>query len=110
MLGDCVVKGERPVQDAASDLPPLGHLAECRGIEGGGHLRGHSFHCRKNGDLRLFEPEGNGKINSVLTDVYFVFQSGSNVDCSVRNDQYLVIRGNSHDEYVADSTPSSQTT
>ena len=38
LLADGVVKGERAVENAARDLPAVGHLAEGRGVEGGRHF------------------------------------------------------------------------
>ncbi len=57
LLADGVVKRQRPIQDAACNLPSLGHLAKRRGINGGRHLRSHRLHSCQDGYLGFFETE-----------------------------------------------------
>jgi hypothetical protein len=54
-LADGVVKRQRSIQDGAGNLSAFRHLAECSGIDGGGHLRSHGLHSRKDRHLGFFE-------------------------------------------------------
>ena len=49
---DGIVEGKRPVEDAAGDLPAVGHLAERGGLDGGRNFRSHRLDRGKDGDPR----------------------------------------------------------
>lgn len=46
LLRNGVVESERSGDDATNDLPPIGHLAQCRDVERRSEFRGHGFHGR----------------------------------------------------------------
>ena len=108
VAADGVVEGQRTVQHTAGDLPPLGHLAQGSGVNGGRHLGRDRLHRGENRDLRPLSTESNGQVDGVLADVDFVLQRRRDVDGRVGDNQDLVIGRHVHDEHVAESTPGAQ--
>jgi len=100
---DCVVEGERSVEDAAADLAALGHLAQARSVDGGGNLAGHGLHRGKDRHFWRCEPQPVGEVDGVLADVDLVFQGGKDVHRRVGDEQRLVVGRYVHDEDVADA-------
>jgi hypothetical protein len=99
---DGIVEGEWPVEDAAGDLPPVGHLAERGGVDGRRNFRGHRFHRRKYGDARRAEADLREQIDDVLDDVALRIEIGINVDGGIGDEERLGIGRHVHDEDVTD--------
>ena len=99
---DRVVEGERPVEDAAGDLPAVGHLAERGGVDGRGNLRGHGLDRREDRDARRAETDLREQIDGVLNDVALGVEVGKDVDRGVGDEQRLGMGRHVHDEDVAD--------
>ena len=99
---DGVVEGERPVEDAAGDLPAVGHLAERGRLDGRGNLRRHGLDRREDRNARRAEPDLREQIDRVLDDVALGVEVGEDVDRRVGDEQRLGIGRHVHDEDVAD--------
>ena len=100
---DGVVEGKRAIEFAAGDLAAVGHLAERGCLDGGGNARIHGLDRREDGDLGRAKPEPGVEIDGVLHDVALGHQVGRDVHGGVGDEQRLRMRGNVHDEDVADA-------
>ncbi len=83
------------------DLPALGHLAERRGVERGGHLRVHGLDRGEDRHLRPLHAERPRQVDRVLADVHLVLERRRDVDRAVGDDQHLVVGRHVHEEHVA---------
>jgi hypothetical protein len=99
---DGIVAGERPIEDAAGDLPALGHLAKRGGIDGRRNFRAYRFHRRKYGDARRAEADLREQIDDVLDDVALRIEIGKNVDGGIGDEERLGIGRHIHYEDMAD--------
>ncbi len=68
-FGNGIVKGQRPIQDAAGNLAAVSHLAQGCGIHGSLEFGRHRLHGRENGHLRLLQADDMGKIDGILRDI-----------------------------------------
>ena len=106
---DRIVEGERPFQDAASDLAALGHLAERGCVYGGWYLGCHGFDGRQDRHARRSEPDLGKEVYGILDDVPLHIEIRCDVDGGIGNEKGLRIGGHVHDEDMADPAPSAQT-
>ena len=77
---DRVVERQRAVEDAAGDLPAVGHLAQRAGFDRGRHVRIDRLHRRQDRHVRHRPAQGVREIDRVLDDVDLVLQRGGDVD------------------------------
>ena len=68
-----------------------------------GMLGGHGLHGGEDRDLRRSEPEPGIEIDGVLDDVALCHQIGRDVHRGIGDEQGLRMRGNVHDEDMADA-------
>ena len=101
LLGDSVVEGERPVEDAAGNLAAVGHLAQRGGIEGGLDLFRHCLDRGKDRHTWLREPERVRQLDRVLDDVALLVEGRVDVDSGVGDQQRPRIQRRVDDEHVA---------
>ena len=101
-LANGVIHRQRPVQQPAGDLPPVGHLAQRGGVGGRGDLDADGFHRRQNRHLGFLNPQNFGQINGVLADVALVVERGIDVDRGVGDQQQFVVGRHVHAEHMAD--------
>ena len=86
---DCVVEGERAVEQAAGDLAALGHLAQRRRLDGRWNFRGHGFDRRKDRDPRRAQPDLRVEVDRVLHDVALGVEIGKDIDRRIGDEQRL---------------------
>ena len=101
LYADGGVEGQRSVENAARDLPAIGHLAESRGFHRGRDLRVNRFDCREQRDLGLRNAERVRQIDRILHDVNLVLELRFDVDGRVGNQQGARVGRRVHDEHVA---------
>src|SRR5215813_1705124 len=99
---DCVVEGQRPVEDAAGDLSSIGHLAERRSLDGGWDLRGHGFNSGEDRDARRAEADLGEEIDRVLYDVAFGLEIGKDIDRRIGDEERVRMVRDIHDENMTD--------
>ncbi len=93
-----------PSSDAACDLPPVGHLAQRRSLDGRRDLGVHRLHGGKNCDPRLRLAQGMAEVDGVLDDINLGFEIRGDVDGGVGNDQGFRMVGNVHHKAVTYAT------
>ena len=103
-----VVESERSVEDGAFDLAAVGHLAQRRGIERGGHVRIDGLDRREDGNARAREAERVREVDRVAYDVRLVGERRRDVERGVGDDERPRIRRRLHQEAVAHATPGAQ--
>ncbi len=103
VLADRVVERERPVEDAALDLPAVRHLAQRRGVERRADVRVDGLHGREDRHLRHGDAEHVREVDRVAHDVGLLGQRRLDVDRGVGDQQDPVVGGHVHHEDVADA-------
>ena len=73
-LADGSIEGERAIENAASDLAAVGHLAKRGGVEGGLDLGIDGFNRGEQRDLGLGNAKRVGQVDGVLHDMDLVFE------------------------------------
>src|SRR5262245_9096051 len=99
----CVIDGQWTVEDATRNLAALGHLAERRRFDRGGHLRIDHFPGREHGHFRGWVSEPARKIDRILADLAFLRKPGRDVDHCVGDEQRLGIRRHVQRVHMADA-------
>ena len=100
---DGVVECQRPVEDAAGDLPAVGHLAQRGRVDGRRNLGRDRLDSGKNCDPRRAKADLGKQIDGVLNDVALNVEIGENVDRGVGDEQCISMRRHIHDEDMADA-------
>ena len=100
---DGVVEGERPIENAAGNLPAVGHLAERGRLHRRRNFRRHRFDRREDGDLRLPDADGAREIDGVLRDVALGEKIGRDVHRRVADQDELGVERRVDDENVRDA-------
>ncbi len=99
---DRIVEGERSVEDAAADLPAIGHLAQRRRVERGLHVRIHGLDRREDRDARLRDAEYVREVDRVLGNVALGLQVRGDVHRGVGDHQHALVRRHVEHEHVTD--------
>ena len=105
---DGVVERERPVDDGAFDLAAVGHLAQRRRVQRGGHVRVDGLDRREDGDPRPRDAERVREVDRVAHDVGLVLQRRRDVDRGVGDDERARIGRRLHQEAVAHAASGAQ--
>jgi hypothetical protein len=100
---DRVVERERAVENAAGDLPAVGHLAQRRGVDRRRHVGIDGFHRREDGHLGQRSTQGMCEIDRVLDDVHLVGERRGDVDGRIGDDQGLRQRRYVHHKAMTDA-------
>ena len=90
------------VQDAAGDLPPVGHLAQGGSFHRRWDFGIDRFHRRQDRHLGRLDPQRAAQVDGVLDDVALVVQRRIDVDRRIGDQQQLGVGRHVHDEDVAD--------
>ena len=85
--GDGVVEGQRPVEQAASDLAAIGHLAQRRSVQRGRHRRADRLDCGQDCDLGFAHADHLRQLDGVADDVCLLFQSRGDIDRCIGDDE-----------------------
>ena len=80
LLGHRIVERQRAVEDAARDLPAIGHLAQSRRVDGRADVGRHRLDRRQDRHSRRDDAQSANHVDRVLDDVAFVEQVGIDVD------------------------------
>ena len=99
---DGIVEGQRPIEDAAGDLPALRHLAQRRSVDGRRNFRAHRFHRGKYGHARRAKADLGEEVDDILDDVALGIEIGKDVDRGIGDEERLGISRHVHDEDMAD--------
>ena len=105
---DRVVESERAVENAAGDLPAIGHLAERRRLDRRRDFRRHGLDRGEDRDARRAKPHLREQIDRVLDDVALGVEIGKNVDRGVGDEKRFRIGRHVHDEDMADAARRAQ--
>ena len=100
---DCIVEGERTVNEATGDLTTLGHLGKGSCIQRCLQLGIDHLDRREHGHARLLYAKHVREVDGVLHDVALVGQRRDDVDRGVGDEDRSRITRHVHDVDVADS-------
>ena len=87
-------------EQAAGNLPAVGHFAQRCGVDRGAHLRVHGFHRGEQRHLRLRDAERMRNINRILHNVPLGLQIGIDIDRGVGDQERLGISRHVHKKHV----------
>ena len=102
------VEVERTIDDAAHDLPAVGHLGEDRSIRGRGHFRVHHLDRRQDGNLRCVDPHRASEADGVLADVALLVGVWRNIQGGVGDNNAPCILWGGNQRAVAEQPPCAQ--
>ena len=105
---DGVIKGQWPVEHTSGDLATIGHLAQCRSIQGRKHARVDGLDRREDRHLGLGNADGVRQVDGVAHDVGLDFERRSDIDGGVGDDEGPRVAGRLHDVTVRQSTLGAQ--
>src|SRR5207302_8097645 len=89
---DRIVERQRPIEQAAGDLPAIGHLAKRRSLDSGRDLGDDGLYRRQNGySGKRAEAGMSEQVDSVLNDVALAIEIREDVDGSVGDEDGLGI-------------------
>ena len=100
--GDGVVEGQRPVEQAASDLAAIGHLAQRRSVQRGRHRRADRLDRGQDRDLGFAHADHLRQLDGVADDVCLLFQSRGDIDRRIGDDERARIGRCLQQEAMAD--------
>ena len=99
---------ERPVDDAADDLPAIGHLGQNCAVERGRHFGLHHLDRGQHGYFRQVDAECARETDRVLADVALLVGVGRDIQRDVADDEAARIGRHRHHHAVADQSPGAQ--